>query len=489
MSLALPLTLEDALNAVQRRERLVRLHLAGRHALWIAAVTLPSLGGARLLGLLLIPLAPAATLAVVLGVILAAVWWWRQPAPTPLDVARTADRHAGLAGLLTTALTLPGHMPQPWEEALHARVHAQAREAAAILHPETLLPLPVARSWLWPAALVILAAALWWPAPLALNRTAGLLPTAVAVEEPSPAASATATIAPSPDTSAPVVNEPTPEPETSNLPVPGSGQPVAGGQATSTASSAKSALAPAGAVTPATGRSASQRPREARQGVTPGTARDSSADTAAQASRTRDTPFGSREAGQFQNESVTPAENLASAPYDPASAPGATPMQQKADPGTSALRAASGGRGIESEGADRCVQDCLTNNDMNRGAPPSTSRARPPGGETRSGTSDSGGGAAGSSSGVGLGVGHLTPIRSTTATDLGGSGVLGDRIQVLAAPEPAGAGMSQGGHAPVSAGTWQTAPELPTSTTDIPPDVRATVRTYFDRLTPARTAP
>jgi hypothetical protein len=222
-----------------------------------------------------------------------------------------------------------------------------------------------------------------------------------------------------------------------------------------------------------------------------GTAGDSSAVRAGASRTTRDTPFGSRESGQFQNESVTAGRTLASAPYDPSTAPGAPPMQQKSAPGTSKLRAASGGRGIESEGADRCVQGCLTNNDMNRGAPQprAATRRKPPGGDTRSGTSDSGGGAAGSSSGVGLGVGTLRPLQSSVAVDLTSAGVMGDHIQVLAAPGPVTAVAALGAGAAAPTAAWRAAPESPSPTTDIPPDARATVRTYFDRSAPDRTTP
>ncbi|GHF32680.1 hypothetical protein HNQ07_000368 [Deinococcus metalli] len=489
MSLAAQSTLAGALRGVQRRERLRRGHTAARHALWGAAGTLLALGAARLLGLLAAPLAPAVAGAVVVGTLLGALRWARQRPPTPLDAARTADRRAGLSGLLATALTLPEHAPDPWEAALHARVHARAHEAAAALRPDALLPLPPARRWAGPAALLLVAAGLWWPAPLSVGRGAGDVPRAAAVDEPAPGPpAATAGATPAPESSAPTVNEPTPEPD---VPQTSSATPAAAKGQASDAAGVKAPSAQASTSAPATGRTAGDKLREARQGVTSGTAGDSSTASAAPQRSTRDTPFGSRESGQFQNQSVTPAETLASAPYDPATAPGAQPMQQKSDPGSSALRAASGGRGLESEGADRCVQGCLTNNDMNRGAPQPAARKKPPGGETRSGTSDSGGGAAGSSSGVGLGVGTLNPLRSASTTDLGGSGVLGDSVQVLAAPDTEDKPVASGAAA---AGPWRAAPEALSVSPDIPPDARDAVRTYFDRTAPplptaARTTP
>lgn len=494
MSLAADPGLRGALGAVQRRQRRLRVHASVRHALWGAALGLTGLGVGRLLGLLPLPLTVAVMASAVVGAVYGLLRWWRTPAPTPLEAARIADRRAALSGLLTTALTLPEHPTQPWEEALHARVQVRAHEAAATLNPATLLPVPAARVWLWPAALIAVAACLWWPAPVTLGRAGTEVPRAQAVDEPADPLATPSTPEVATDTSSPVVNEPTPEPEIPEAQAATTVAPQSG-----PGSDAASVNAPAGqpgAVAGAGGTAARSPLREARQGVTPGTAGESSSVSAVPGGRTQDTPFGSRESGQFQNQSVTPAENLASAPYDPSTTPGAQAMQQKSDPGSTGLRAASGGRGIESEGADRCVQGCLTNNDMNRGAQPSFSAARKkPGGETQSGTSDSGGGAAGSSSGVGLGVGTLNPIQSSAVTELGGAGVLGDRIQVLAAPErvPTTSATPDA----TGSGGWLAAAEVSTPATDIPPDARATVRSYFDRTTPpdttspdpARTAP
>ncbi|MFC3835225.1 MULTISPECIES: hypothetical protein [Deinococcus] len=494
MSLAADSGVRAALGAVQRRARLLRVHASVRHALWGVALGLTVLGVGRLLGLITLSLTVAVMASAAVGTVYGLLDWWRSPAPTPLDAARTADRRAALSGLLTTALTLPEHPTQPWEKALHARVQARAHEAAATLNPTTLLPVPAARVWLWPAALVAVAACLWWPAPVTLERAATEVPRAQAVDEPTESLATPSTPEAATDTSSPVVNEPTPEPEIPEAQAATTAAPQ-GGPTSDVASVAAPAGQP-GAVAGTGGTAARSPLREARQGVTPGTAGDSSSVSAVPGGRTQDTPFGSRESGQFQNQSVTPAENLASAPYDPSTTPGAQAMQQKSDPGSSGLRAASGGRGIESEGADRCVQGCLTNNDMNRGAQPASGAARKkPGGETQSGTSDSGGGAAGSSSGVGLGVGTLNPIQSSAVTELGGAGVLGDRIQVLAAPERVPTTLSTA--AATGTGGWQAASEAPTPTTDIPPDTRATVRSYFDRTTPpdttspdpARTAP
>ena len=193
----------------------------------------------------------------------------------------------------------------------------------------------------------------------------------------------------------------------------------------------------------------------------------------------QNSPFGSRESGSLVNEQLPDNPNaLAAAPYDPGSK-GSGVVKQKSS-GPTGLRVASGGRGVESDGDDRCVQGCLTNNDMNRGTQtPTAAKPKSPGGSTRSGTSG-GGGAAGNSSTVGLGTAQAREVSVTLRRQLlGGVTLDADRVRVLAAPDlPASSGP---GGAAAQAGSWTRQPERLTPTDAVSAEARSAVQTYFRR--------
>ncbi|BBN94423.1 hypothetical protein DEGR_11560 [Deinococcus grandis] len=422
--------LTAALRPVQ-----ARLHAQAWAVQTRAALTVT--GGAALLGGLLHALwpGPVAGLnpAEVVGAALLAggALAWHAPArPTLPDAAQVADRRAGLSGLLGAALGSQP-TPDPWSAALHARLDGQAAAAARSCTPAPCCP-PRPRGW--------------GRAPAAAGPGAGAwgLPAPVRPDQGPEAAR--------------VIEEPPPDPHRGRADPggPGGRRSLAGahhqagreprrrrGRPHGRGPGARHAVrrADRGGHHRPSDRRAGPRPTlprltEARQGVTPAAQAPREPTPAAPGTRTQDTPFGSRENGQFENQSVTDPDRLAAAPYDPTTAPGARAQQQQADPGSSGLRAASGGRGIESDGADRCVQGCLTNNDMNRGAAPDPARPKNPQGQTTSGTSDSGGaGTAGSSSGTGLGRGTLRPLNTRVQGELGGAAGAGGRVQVLAAPD------------------------------------------------------
>lgn len=488
--------LDQALGGVRRQHARQRRRAALRRGLLVAALALLGLGLARVLTLA--PLALAVAVPVALGMgLLAGTLLLRNSALTPLDAARLSDRRAALDGLLTTALTLRAAPTLPlasspeWEAALRERVLAQAGAAAAVLRPEQIVPAAPRRVWSWPAGVLGLALFAWVVPPLPVRPVMVTVPPAAVVGEGTPVPPP-ATPGPAADVSgAPIVNEPEPEPQAAVQPTAAQGPSDPGpGSSTAPVSNAVSgqggtaAQADSGAPVAPSGQG--PQPREARQPVGAGTEGAVTTNSVGGGTGTRDTPFGSRESGDFQNQSVTSPDRLAAAPYDPATAPGATPMQQQSDPGSSGLRSASGGRGIESEGADKCVEGCLTNDDMNRGAPADPSRPRAPGGETASGTSDSGSGAAAGSSGVGLGVGTLQPLQSRTRTELGGApGESADRLQVLAAPRQERRPPTSSPSAQTGGGAWTRTPEAPSaSASSIPDSARATVRAYFERTQP-----
>lgn len=472
-------TLTGALRPVQARLRAQAWAARARHATATAA-------GTALLGALLHLIVPELTAPVALGAAVltggARLAWPGAPRPDLLSAARTVDRRAGLDGLLVTALSAPlpdphaaphadpfGGDPAGWGVALRARLDTQAAQATRQLDLPALLPGPGLRVWASPLLGVALGVAAWHLPPLPAA------PVARVIASPTP---------PNPDLPSPDLPSPAPT----------SAQPTSPPSASSPPPGAPDA--PAGTISdrPGAGRGAGQDAPlpEARQDVTPAAPTPDATGTPRAGGGTQDTPFGSRENGQFTNQSVTNPDRLAAAPYDPTTAPGAAAQQQKADPGSSGLRAASGGRGIESDGADRCVQGCLTNNDMNRGAAPDPARPRNPQGQTASGTSDSGSaGTAGSSSGTGLGRGTLVPLTTRVQGELGGAAGAGGRVQVLAAPDPAttGAASTATTSFTAAAGAWPTVPEtpppgLPTSSAPIPRGAQAAVRAYFDRSAP-----
>ncbi|PNY80124.1 hypothetical protein [Deinococcus koreensis] len=503
-SSALPQALEDALGRVQRAHERQRRRAALRRGLAGLALTLLGLGMVKTLNLAPLPLPLAGLLAAGVGVCTGLVLL-RAPRLTRLDAARLSDRRAALDGLLTTALTLPGTARSspvapassgaaPWEAALSVRVLAQAQAAAPSLHAARIVPPTPRRAWSWPAGLLGLALLVWLLPPLPRGPVTATVPPAAVVGETTPSQASPAAGPTANPAGAPIVNEPEPEAAGASADLPaagGRGPGTSAAPVSDAASGAGRARGPASPGAPAASTEPAARLREARQAVGAGAEGATSSGPARGGQRTQDTPFGSRESGEFRNQSVTSPDRLASAPYDPSTAPGARPMQQKSDPGSSGLRSASGGRGIESEGADKCVEGCLTNDDMNRGAQPAAGKPRAPGGETASGTSDSGSGAAGSSSGVGLGVGELRAIESRVRADLGaGESLNADRIQVLAAPQAeAGPGRTR---TDVGA-RWLRSPEPPAASASIPDSARATVRAYFergsDRPSPVSTSP
>ncbi|WP_418514363.1 hypothetical protein [Deinococcus sp. RM] len=480
------LALMAALRPVQ-----ARLHAQAWAVQTRAALTVT--GGAALLGGLLHALWPGPVAGlnpagVVGAALLAGVarLAWHAPArPTLPDAAQVADRRAGLSGLLGAALGSQP-TPDPWSAALHARLDGQADAAARTLHARTLLPAPPARVWAAPLLLLALGAGAWGlPAPVRPDQG----PEAARMIEEPPTPPIPTGAGPTPAAPADAAVSPVPTTKPDENPGADTGARTDAAPDPGTRSDAPTGLGTIGRATAVPGRAPTlPRLTEARQGVTPAAHAPREPTPAAPGTRTQDTPFGSRENGQFENQSVTDPDRLAAAPYDPTTAPGARAQQQKTDPGSSGLRAASGGRGIESDGADRCVQGCLTNNDMNRGAAPDPARPKNPQGQTTSGTSDSGGaGTAGSSSGTGLGRGTLRPLNTRVQGELGGAAGAGGRVQVLAAPDDrsaaAPAATSAGAASRWTPGPDLAPPDLPAPTA-IPPGAQDAVRAYFDRSSP-----
>lgn len=481
---AVPPAWSAALGAVQRREHVRRRRATLRGAALV-------LGGVTLLLALtrFTPL-PGPTLSQALGAGLggAAAWlaaqaWRARPFP-PLSAAQLADRRAGLDGVLTTALTLPPAL-DALEQALHGRVRERADQAARTLPLAQVVPADPPRAWMVPAALLLAAAVAWTvPAPA---RVA--VPAAAVVPAPDEQAATPAGTNPTaaPDASASGTSGAAPaEPGTPDIPVGQEPTDTPDAQATAQTGAARAG----GTVTSGTGTLqgeadfSPQRLREARQAILPtDTALYQKSLRAAGRGGVNDSPFGSREGGRV-SEQATPEDprSLASAPYDPTTASGKS-QQQKADQNSSGLRSASGGRGLESDGSQRCVDQCLTNNDMNRGGDRSRDAQKPPGEGTSAGTSDSGAQAAQSSSGTGLGVGQLRNVSTSYRASIASTaGVDADRVRVLVAPTATPAGASAPGS--VSGAAWSPAPEDPLAPGSVPAGARDVVRAYFNRSTP-----
>ncbi len=424
---------------------------------------------------------------------------------TVLDAAWLVDSHAQLSGLLPTALTLPPAFSaseitglsgvQLWEVALQDRLRSQAQETVRSLSPLQILPAPPVRVWAGAASSLGLAAVCWLVPPLAPRLPVIALPPAAVVEDAPTAGPSPATM---PMTAADGPGEPAVTRSAAVAqPTGGSGlavpraplSPVPEGSAVSARPSAAPETDPGDRAAVRPGKTSGwgdgwHMGAPAAQAQTAGTARGSNASI-------RDTPFGSQEPGDFENRLAPHGAGVTGLPYNPPLPPGSRPMQQEAAPGSSGRRASSGGRGIESEGTDKCVEGCLTSKDMNGGAPhpPSPRPATPPDGATAgTGTSDSGSGVAGESSGVGLGAGTLRPMGSRSRIELSaGAGVDADRFQVLAAPSDAQSNGLQSTTPPVpsvlpgSGAVWASALEAPGASGSIPEAARATIRAYFDR--------
>ncbi|BDP44205.1 hypothetical protein DAETH_41740 (plasmid) [Deinococcus aetherius] len=396
----------------------------------------------------------------------------RASPPNEREAARLADRRLGLHDLLGTALTLPETANDPLEAALHARVRAQAEAAARPLRPANVVPPPSLAWGRLPGGLAALALVAWLVpplrAPVRLVASAEPRAEAIRTQEPSKTASGGTMTLPSSATTP----QPTPD-------------EVAEAEEKKTEPSTPQAQAgterSGGAVTTATGTGGRapglDRPREARNALVKETTTPGS-EAHPGGGSTRDTPFGSRESGSFsEQEARSNPDALAAAPYDP-SAPGSGTQKQKSG-GAPEERRASGGRGVESDGDDRCARDCLTNNDMNRGSAPRAAKPPAPDNRNQSGTSDSGGGAAGSTSGVGLGQGRMAAVTVRFRQRLlAGNESQGDRVRVLAAPGTSPPMASPGA---ATAGPWTPQAEPPLTPDDIPAAAQDTVSAYFRR--------
>ncbi|GMA15710.1 hypothetical protein E5F05_06020 [Deinococcus metallilatus] len=468
--------LTTLLRGVQRRE-------AGRRRWrrlgWAVTVGLGTLALGGLAYLLHAPLgvpspSPALTagLAGLLGGLTALGLEVRATPPGPQEAARLADRRLGLHDLLGTALTLPGQTGDPLEVALHTRIRAQAEEAARPRQAADVVP-PPSPTWARvPAGLAALALLVWLlpplPAPVRLAAPAEARAEVLRTPEPVRATAgekvAPATLSPSPSPASPAAPPTGTQPKT----------PAVTAQAN--AGKERPGVAVSGAAGTRSRAPGLDRPREAQTSLveearSPGSAGPGGGST-------RDTPFGSREGGHVPPEELrSNPDALAAAPYDPGG-PGSQTQHQK-NSGPPELRQASGGRGVESEGRDRCVQGCLTNNDMNRGQTPRASKPSDPEGHPQSGTSDSGGGAAGSTSSVGLGSGRLPDITVRYRQQLlAGNPRNAERVRVLAAP---GASPPEPAPGAATAGPWTAQPEPPLTPDHIPDAARDTVRAYFRR--------
>lgn len=470
------------LREVQNRERRRMWLVALRRALVVlAGVTLAA--GLLRWGLAL-PVQP--WVAAACGVVAALLWLaWERGRARPfgeLDAARLADRRAELDGVLSTALTLhPAESPS-LEAALHTRVLAQAGEAARHLNAKGIVRPDPARVWALPA--LLLGAGLGaWLLP-ARPVTASAPVAAVIADEPKATESQSSSGSAALEAAAPPSS--TPEtPQTSSLnDIPKGQEPDAPDSAPSappsdavsgTALATADLSSSAGAFTP-------KRLREARQAILPSDTRHMQERLAKAGGTSVDTPFGSREGGRISRQEAGPnPDALAAAPYDPTTAKGQAQQQKAAPPGSTGLRSASGGRGVESNGDERCVDQCMTNNDMNRGGNSARDAGKKLGSGVSSGTSNSGSQAAGSSSGTGLGVGQLKDLQASyRETLLGQNNVNADRVQVLVAPTsvPPTQVSPAGG---VGGASWRTAPETPGLHSRVPESARATVSAYFAR--------
>ncbi|GAA5500995.1 hypothetical protein ACFOPQ_08945 [Deinococcus antarcticus] len=426
--------------------------------------------------------------ALLSGVLLlASVLLWSRLRPfQELDAARLTDRQASLDGVLTTALTLPATHTDELEGALQQRVRLQAGQAAQKLQPAQVVPADPARVWVWPALLLCAGLGVWWLPPRPLPSPA---PVAAVVPEEDNVKVDRTTSQPADLTSAaPSPTEPSGQtaPDTSGLnDIPRGQEPEAPAVPASNAGSTPAlsgvdvTVTGAGAFTP-------QRVKEAREAILPSDTRHVQAALAKAGGTSVDTPFGSREGGRISKvEAPSNGDALAAAPYDPTTAKGKSQKQQ-APEGSTGLRSASGGRGVESNGDERCVDRCMTNNDMNRGGDPLSDAGKKAGSSVSAGTSNSGSQAAGSSSGTGLGVGRLKDLQTTYQQELlGQSNVNADRVQVLVAPTttPPGQSSPAGG---VSGAAWQSAPETPGLNGSVPLGAQDTVSAYFARTTDRR---
>ncbi|WP_216326806.1 hypothetical protein [Deinococcus aestuarii] len=469
-------SLTALLRGVRRREAGRR---RWRRVSWAAAV---GVGTLALLGLWQVVRAPlgwppvSIPFAVGLAGGLAALTFLglevRTSPPTDREAARLADRRLGLHDLLGTALTLPETAQDPLEAALHTRVRAQAEEAARPLRAADVVPSPSPAWGRLPAGLAVLALVLWLipPLPAPVQLAAAEEPRAQAIRTPEPArteAGGTVNSLAPVTTQAPSdedaeVGEKTPE-------TPSTPQAQAETERPSGAAEAATAT---GGRTPGL-----DRPREPRTALLT-EPRTSSAEARPGGGSTRDTPFGSRESGSFGEQAArSNPDALAAAPYDPGG-PGSEPQRQKSG-GPPEERRASGGRGVENDGDDRCAQDCLTNDDMNRGSAPRAARPPAPDDRNASGTSDSGGGAAGSTSGVGLGQGRMAEVTVRFRTRLlAGNETQGDRVRVLAVPGTSPPVADPGS---ATAGPWTPQAEPPLTPDDIPAAAQDTVGAYFRR--------
>ncbi len=495
-----PDALRLALVDVQRRYRRQRRQGALRLALAVAGGVVMLLGLWRALNLSALP--PLSfPLALLVGVV-AGLTVLCTPSVTRrqftlLDAARLVDSHGQLCGLLTTAWTLPEALSasqrfestgvQVWEAALHDRVRSQAREAARALRPPEVLPAPPALVWAGPAAALGLATVCWLVPPLSAGLPVTSPPPAEVVDDVASAAELPQAAVPMPEadaTSLSAAAGPVPDTEPSG----GFGLDVPRAPVSSAPDGPAISTRLPGAPATDLGSLADVRPGDTSgwgNGWHMG-ASGTQARTTTDAS-TRDTPFGVQEPGDFENQLAPPGGGVTGLPYNPPLPPGVAPLQQEAAPGSSGRRASSGGRGIESEGTDKCVEGCLTSNDMNRGAPRPPSTSKPPDGEAAgSGTSDSGSSVAGDSSVVGLGAGTLRPIGSRSRIELNATaGVSADRLQVLAVPSSARSTAIQATRAPSASGAeWINAPEAPGASGNVPEVARATVRAYFERRSP-----
>ena len=430
----------------------------------------------------------ALLLAGALALVLLTLLEGRAERVTPVLAARLTDRRLGLDDLLSTALSVP----PPYIEttgraaelalAMWTRLQTRAEQVAHQIRPEQVFQKRASRNqagrWPLPVALLLLAPAallLWLLPPLTLPR-----PTqAQAVAVPVGQTQASQPVSPSADMGAaaqaqarsaasPTAAQATPP---SNTSAPSSQGPTLDGASTSKSKAAGVVAGGGRAPTQAFMRDS----RNTLQGG--GAATEATGDPGS----VQNSPFGSRESGSLVNEQLPDNPRaLAAAPYDPGSK-GSGVVKQKSS-GPTGLRAASGGRGVESDGDDRCVQGCLTNNDMNRGnQAPTAPKPKPPGGSTRSGTSSSGGGAAGSSSAVGLGTAQTREVSVTLRRQLlGGVTLNSERVQVLAAPDTPVSG-GQTSTAAAQAGSWTRQPERLTPTDTVSAEARSAVQTYFRR--------
>ena len=413
---------------------------------------------------------------------------------TLAHAARLTDRRLDLDDLLGTALSVPPPQVQGMQAqtsgrpaelalAMWTRLQTRAEQAASQIRPEQVFQKRTSRSrsqatrWPLPLAPLVLAPAallLWLLPPITLPRPA----VAQAVTVPVQQTQASQPVSQSADVGAsvqaqaraaasPAPAQVTPPPSNSASSTQG---PTLDGASTNKATGA----AAAGGKAPT---QAFMRESRSALQATGGVATEATGDPGS----VQNSPFGSRESGSLVNEQLPDNPRaLAAAPYDPGSK-GSGVVKQKSS-GPTGLRAASGGRGVESDGDDRCVQGCLTNNDMNRGnQTPTAAKPKPPGGSTRSGTSSGGGGTAGNSSTVGLGTAQAREISVTLRRQvLGGVTFNSERVQVLAAPDsPDGTG--QNGMAAAQAGSWTRQPERLTPTDAVSAEARSAVQTYFRR--------